>query len=191
MQPKPTNKITVHHPLDQLTPSEVARATACTRAHAAAAGVPGALRFNTIMLDEPPKRQLIDYNNGRGPCPARRATVWVMNPPHGTLFEGVVELGGPHSSGDKMVAWTKVRPRCFTHRLVRSVTMLGGLGTLCCRAWHGSGCGGWRGCAKREPLPALRRFRPPRQTQNSSRPQLWSPASLQVLTMQVIAFTLI
>ncbi|KAI8475788.1 MAG: copper amine oxidase [Monoraphidium minutum] len=87
------------HPLDQLTPAEVSRAAAAARA------VPGALRFNTIMLQEPPKRQLIDWYNGRGPEPPRRGVVWVLNPPHGKLFEAVVDLppaGGP----DTVLEWT-------------------------------------------------------------------------------------
>jgi hypothetical protein len=35
------------HPLDQLTPAEVSRASAVVRAHAAAQGVAGTLRFNS------------------------------------------------------------------------------------------------------------------------------------------------
>lgn len=68
--------------------------------------MPGALRFNTIMLQEPPKRQLLDFYNGRGPKPVRRAIVWVLNPPHGHLFEGIVEFA---AAGDHMVEWKKVR----------------------------------------------------------------------------------
>lgn len=35
------------HPLDQLTPQEVSRASAAVRKYAAAQGVPGTLRFNS------------------------------------------------------------------------------------------------------------------------------------------------
>ncbi len=84
----------------------MSRASAATRAHAAAAGVPGSLRFNTISLQEPAKRRLLDFYHGRGPRPPRRAVVWVLNPPHGTLFEGVVEFGA--GGGDRMLVWKRL-----------------------------------------------------------------------------------
>ena len=86
----------MHHPLDQLTPQEVSRASAAVRWHAAegASGLaPGAaLRFNTIMLREPPKRAMVAWRLGKGPRPPREALVWVLARPQGTLFEAVVEL---------------------------------------------------------------------------------------------------
>lgn len=86
----------------------MSRAAAATRAHAAAARVPGSVRFNTVMLLEPPKTELLAFYNGRGPRPRRRAIVWVLNPPHGHLYEGVVDL--PEDGGaDRMLSWKQVR----------------------------------------------------------------------------------
>lgn len=99
---QPSAEFPAVHPLDQLSHAEVSRAAACTRGHAAAAGVPGTLRFNTVMLEEPAKLALVDFYRGRAPAPPRRATVWATNPPIGDLFEGVVELA---PGGDRMVSW--------------------------------------------------------------------------------------
>jgi Cu2+-containing amine oxidase len=82
------------------------------RRHAAAAGVTGTLRFNTIMLQEPPKAQLLAYQHGAGPKPERRALVWVLNPPKGDFFEAVVGLpegAGTAGAADVVRAWAKVR----------------------------------------------------------------------------------
>jgi Cu2+-containing amine oxidase len=98
------------HPLDQLTPNEVSRASAAVRAHAAAEGLVGSLRFNTIMLHEPPKAQLLAYEAGAGPKPGRTAAVWVLHPSKNGFYEAVVQLpeaGGP----DAVVSWKKVSPR--------------------------------------------------------------------------------
>lgn len=89
---------TQDHPLDQLTPQEVSRASAAVRRYAAAQGVPFTLRFNTIMLQEPPKAALLAYESGQGPCPERVARVWVTNPPKGDLYEALVTLSeGGHA----------------------------------------------------------------------------------------------
>jgi hypothetical protein len=83
------------------------------RRHAAAAGVTGTLRFNTIMLQEPPKAQLLAYQHGAGPKPERRALVWVLNPPKGDFFEAVVGLpeglGAAGAAADVVHTWAKVR----------------------------------------------------------------------------------
>jgi hypothetical protein len=88
---------------------------------AAAAGVTGTLRFNTIMLQEPPKAELLAYQHGAGPKPQRRALVWVLNPPKGDLFEAVVGLpegaGAAAGAADVVHAWAKVR-RCCSSVLV-------------------------------------------------------------------------
>ncbi|WIA35530.1 hypothetical protein OEZ86_003956 [Tetradesmus obliquus] len=100
------------HPLDQLTPAEISRASAAVRRHAAAAGVTGALRFNTIMLQEPPKAELLAYQQRRGPRPERRALVWVLNPPCGDFYEAVVALpegvAAAAAAADVVRTWTKV-----------------------------------------------------------------------------------
>ena len=126
----PKHLTTGPHPLDQLSPDEVRRAAACTRAYAAApspngGGLAGApLRFNTVMLHEPPKRALLDFYHGRAPAPPRRALVWVLSPSSGALYEGVVDLPAPGGAGspgggggggacargaaDRMVAWRQI-----------------------------------------------------------------------------------
>ncbi|KAF6251268.1 copper amine oxidase [Scenedesmus sp. NREL 46B-D3] len=85
------------HPLDQLTPAEVSRASAAVRRHAAAAGVPGSLRFNTIMLQEPPKAELLAYQRGAGPSlsgagasgVADVVRAWISHCCHALQVEGV------------------------------------------------------------------------------------------------------
>lgn len=108
----------IDHPLDQLAPAEVSRASAVVRAYAAAAGVSGTLRFNTIMLKEPPKAALLAYEAGSRPRPERQALVWLTNPPKGDLYEAVVALGDSvqpagssssmSSSRDVLRAWKLV-----------------------------------------------------------------------------------
>lgn len=71
------------------------------------------LRFNTVMLKEPPKAQLLAYEQGKGPKPERRALVWVINPPKGDFYEAVVRLsevpGAASGAQDTVRAWIKVR----------------------------------------------------------------------------------
>jgi Cu2+-containing amine oxidase len=106
--PLPQPLCPAEHPLDQLTPNEVSRASAAVRAHAAAEGLVGSLRFNTIMLQEPPKAQLLAYEAGTGPKPARVAAVWVLHPSKNGFYEAVVQL--PEAGGlDAVVSWKKVR----------------------------------------------------------------------------------
>jgi hypothetical protein len=75
--------------------------------------VTGSLRFNTIMLQEPPKAELLAFQHGAGPKPERRALVWVLNPPKGDFYEAVVGLpeGAAAGAGDVVRTWTKVRGR--------------------------------------------------------------------------------
>jgi primary-amine oxidase len=107
--------------LDQLTAVEVSRASACVRKYAAAEGITGTLRFNTIMLKEPPKAQMLAFWKGRGPKPERRAVVWVINAPKGDFFEAIVALAegpaalagsGAAAALDQVQIWRKV---CWEH----------------------------------------------------------------------------
>lgn len=66
-------------------------------------GLQGTLRFNTVMLQEPPKAALLAYDQGRGPRPARRALAWLMHPATNSLYEAVVQLD---DAGDQVVEWT-------------------------------------------------------------------------------------
>eukprot|EP00775_Hariotina_reticulata_P002821 gene2821-3114_t len=99
------------HPLDQLTAVEVSRASACVRRYAAAEGITGTLRFNTIMLKEPPKAQMLAFWKGRGPKPERRAVVWVINAPKGDFYEAIVALaeGPAATAGSGAAALDEVR----------------------------------------------------------------------------------
>lgn len=98
------------HPLDQLTPAEITRASAAVKRYAAAEGITGTLRFNTVMLKEPPKAQLLAYQQGKGPKPERRAVVWLLNPPKGDLYEAIVSLheGAAAAAKDVVRVWNKV-----------------------------------------------------------------------------------
>lgn len=99
----------LEHPLDQLTPAEISRASAAVRAHAAAQGIKGLLRFNTIQLAEPPKAALLAYEAGAGPRPERTARVWVLHPASEGFWEAVVGLEAPGNAGGAVHSWTKVR----------------------------------------------------------------------------------
>lgn len=60
------------------------------------------------MLQEPPKAQLLAYEAGTGPKPARVAAVWVLHPSKNGFYEAVVQL--PEAGGlDTVVSWKKVR----------------------------------------------------------------------------------
>jgi Cu2+-containing amine oxidase len=85
--------IPTDHPLDQLTTQEVARASAAVKRYATSvAGLQGTLRFNTIMLQEPPKAAMLAYEAGEGPCPPRQALVWFIHPASSSFFEAAVVL---------------------------------------------------------------------------------------------------
>mmetsp|Transcript_22566 Transcript_22566/g.67197 ORF Transcript_22566/g.67197 Transcript_22566/m.67197 type:complete len:731 (-) Transcript_22566:1085-3277(-) len=99
-------KRVAQHPLDDLSVLEVARAAAACRAHAAAEDC-GELRFNSIMLQEPPKAALLDFLNGRAAPPARRAAATLIVPSRALAVDAVVELRGGRGGGgpDAVVAW--------------------------------------------------------------------------------------
>jgi len=94
------------HPLDPLTPPEVAAAAAACRAHSGPRRVP--LRFNTVTLQEPPKAQLLAFSRGRLPRPPRRAFCVVQTPPEFCVVEAVVEFGGGGGGGASVVSWIRV-----------------------------------------------------------------------------------
>ena len=67
-------------PLTPLSPAEVSTAAAAARAHAAGLGS-ASVRFNTVTLDEPPKKELLAYLSHRGPRPKRVALCVLQTPP--------------------------------------------------------------------------------------------------------------
>jgi Cu2+-containing amine oxidase len=93
------------HPLDPLSPGEVAAAAAACRAAAAGRGA-ARLRFNTVTLQEPPKPALLAHRRGAGPAPPRRAFCILQTPPAFGVTEALVELrpGG----GAEVVSWVPV-----------------------------------------------------------------------------------
>jgi Cu2+-containing amine oxidase len=104
------------HPLDPLTPGEVAAAAAACRARAAGGGAlpgrggaPGRLRFNTVTLQEPPKAALLAFRAGRGPAPPRTAFCILQAPPAFGVVEALVALAP--GGGAEVVSWTPVRAR--------------------------------------------------------------------------------
>lgn len=100
------------HPLDPLTEDEVRRAAAACRAHAAVLGLPP-LRFNNISLQEPPKRQLLQYESGALQQLPRLSLCILQTPPHFLVYEATVDLQPQqHSTGAAaaVVSWTKVSP---------------------------------------------------------------------------------
>lgn len=80
------------------------------------------MRFNTVMLKEPPKAELLAYQQGVGPRPERRAVVWLLNPPKGDFYEAIVSLheGSAAAAKDAVCRWNKV--------------------CLCCAAWRYANC---------------------------------------------------
>ncbi|GFR44735.1 hypothetical protein Agub_g6063 [Astrephomene gubernaculifera] len=82
------------HPLDQLSPNEIRRAVEACKLYAVANGV-SHLRFNTVMLREPPKRALLAYERGSGPRPERLAECILILPYTSRAVEAMVRLGAP------------------------------------------------------------------------------------------------
>jgi hypothetical protein len=96
------------HPLDQLNPQEVTRASAACKKYAAAQGIKQ-LRFNTVMLQEPAKAVLLRYEAGAGPAPPRQALCVAISIPDGQVVEAVVGLHGSAASKDAVQSWKLVR----------------------------------------------------------------------------------
>lgn len=105
------------HPLDPLSPAEVAAAaSACRAAHAArggsALGRHTSLRFNTVTLLEPPKRDLLRFLRGPSAPPPRRAFCVLQAPPAFGVIEAVVDLSVFRDGGAAaVVSWDEVRRR--------------------------------------------------------------------------------
>lgn len=107
------------HPLDPLTPDEVSAAAAACRGRATAALAPpsGAarLRFNTVTLQEPPKKDLLAFSRGTGPRPPRLAFCVLQAPPEFAVIEAVVLLAiSPAVTGGvaaDVMSWRKMDGR--------------------------------------------------------------------------------
>eukprot|EP00611_Tribonema_gayanum_P006349 TRINITY_DN15646_c0_g2_i1.p3 TRINITY_DN15646_c0_g2~~TRINITY_DN15646_c0_g2_i1.p3 ORF type:complete len:131 (-),score=40.61 TRINITY_DN15646_c0_g2_i1:1223-1615(-) len=81
------------HILDPLTAEEISSAAAACKAHAAEQGV-SSLRFNTITLKEPAKRDLLAYDANPGPetAPPREAFCILQSPELNGAIEAVVAM---------------------------------------------------------------------------------------------------
>jgi primary-amine oxidase len=86
--------------------AEVTRAAAAARAHGAKLGL-AKLRFNTVTLAEPPKRELLAFEHAGGPRPPRRALCVLHTPPNADVIEALVTL--PAEGADTVHDW-KVLP---------------------------------------------------------------------------------
>jgi primary-amine oxidase len=84
-------------PLAPLSSAEVCAASAAARRHAAALGL-ARVRFNTVTLAEPPKRELLAHASGGAPRPPRRALCVLQAPPSCDVIEALVNL--PHGCCD-------------------------------------------------------------------------------------------
>ncbi|KAG2422471.1 hypothetical protein HXX76_015995 [Chlamydomonas incerta] len=89
----------VPHPLEQLSADEVRRAAEAVRRYAAAAGM-GTLRYNTVMLREPPKRYQLAFERGAAPRPPRVAEVVLVLPQSAGVAEALVRLALPPAAGE-------------------------------------------------------------------------------------------
>ncbi|KFY17244.1 hypothetical protein V492_00805 [Pseudogymnoascus sp. VKM F-4246] len=83
-----TSTSDVHHPLDQLTIAEIPVVTKLVRNHAS----PRNVKFNSITLREPPKKEYIAFRSAGGPRPDRKATVIVLETGTSKVAEVIVNL---------------------------------------------------------------------------------------------------
>lgn len=98
------------HPLDQLSVAEVQASAAACKRYALANGV-GALRFNTVILKEPPKAALLSFEKGTGPRPERIAECVLVIPSTSAAAEALVRLSpttsaAPEDVSAEVVSWT-------------------------------------------------------------------------------------
>jgi primary-amine oxidase len=88
------------HPLDPLTPSEIAHAVEVIRRDC---GLSGSLRFTLIDLREPDKADLLGWAGGAASRPAREAEAVVLDNGDGLAYEAVVDL-----DQGAVTSWTNV-----------------------------------------------------------------------------------
>jgi primary-amine oxidase len=86
-------RATATHPLDPLSPGEVAAATRIVRAQPRFEALGGDVRFITITLAEPDKQPLHAWVDG-GPAPDRRAEVVILDRAAQRTVEALVSLDG-------------------------------------------------------------------------------------------------
>ena len=77
------------NPLAPLAPDEIRRTTEILRAERQ---IDQGLRFVTVSLHEPPKREVLDHGRGDGPTPERAAFVVLYDRRHQQTVEAVVSL---------------------------------------------------------------------------------------------------
>lgn len=77
------------NPLAPLAPDEIRRTTEILRAERQ---IDQGLRFVTVALREPPKREVLDHGRGDGPTPERAAFVVLYDRRHQQTVEAVVSL---------------------------------------------------------------------------------------------------
>nr|WHU50174.1 copper amine oxidase [Chlamydomonas reinhardtii] len=99
VKPSALETATVPHPLEQLSADEVRRAAEVVRRYAAGAGL-GTLRFNTVMLREPPKRYQLAFERGAVPRPPRVAEVVLVLPQSAGVAEALVRLALPPAAAE-------------------------------------------------------------------------------------------
>jgi len=94
------------HPLDPLSASEITAAADTLRAYEA---FPKDALFSTIVLNEPPKQEVLEFKPG---APFRReASAVVMDPTNSRVFEAIVDL-----KGNRVASWKDVpgvQPQVF------------------------------------------------------------------------------
>ena len=87
------------HPLDPLTAAEIDAAAGTL---AAAPQFPAGALFATIVLKEPPKREVLAYTPGT--ATPRRAFAVILDPKRNRTFEAVVDLGTA-----RIASWTEIK----------------------------------------------------------------------------------
>ncbi|KAL3419444.1 primary-amine oxidase [Phlyctema vagabunda] len=91
---------TPNHPLDQLTIFEIPRVTSLVRSDAA----PKSLKFNSITLREPLKKEYAAFRDGNGPRPDRKAFAIVFETGTCNVSEVIVNL-----TSNKVESWKHVK----------------------------------------------------------------------------------
>jgi primary-amine oxidase len=92
------------HPLDPLTAAEIEAATAAIKA---ARGLAGTARFVYVTLFEPAKAEVIAFEAGTGPRPARLVKAVIRDRAERATCEAVVTLD-PHAGTAAVTSWRRV-----------------------------------------------------------------------------------